>query len=47
MANGDGDCTDVTFVLPVASPPGPVSVVGDFNSERLVTVVPYCARCGL
>ncbi|WP_329113426.1 isoamylase early set domain-containing protein [Streptomyces sp. NBC_01353] len=23
--------TDITFVLPADSPPGPVSVVGDFN----------------
>ncbi|MFB7467806.1 isoamylase early set domain-containing protein [Streptomyces sp. NPDC056224] len=25
------DHTEVTFVLPADSPPGPVSVVGDFN----------------
>ncbi|MEV6735113.1 MULTISPECIES: isoamylase early set domain-containing protein [unclassified Streptomyces] len=25
------DCTEVTFVLPADQPPGPVSVVGDFN----------------
>lgn len=25
------DRTEITFVLPVDSPPGPVSVVGDFN----------------
>ncbi|APU43460.1 isoamylase early set domain-containing protein [Streptomyces sp. NPDC056254] len=25
------DHTEVTFVLPVDNPPGPVSVVGDFN----------------
>lgn len=26
--------TEVTFVLPVDDPPGPVSVVGDFNDWR-------------
>ncbi|MFE2928956.1 isoamylase early set domain-containing protein [Streptomyces goshikiensis] len=26
------DRTEVTFVLPADSPPGPVSVVGDFNN---------------
>ncbi|MGW7065084.1 hypothetical protein ACWGHM_42280 [Streptomyces sp. NPDC054904] len=25
------DRTEVTFVLPADTPPGPVSVVGDFN----------------
>ncbi|MFD9408188.1 isoamylase early set domain-containing protein [Streptomyces sp. NPDC059989] len=28
---GAADRTDVTFVLPADTPPGPVSVVGDFN----------------
>ncbi|OEJ35406.1 isoamylase early set domain-containing protein [Streptomyces subrutilus] len=25
------DCTQITFALPADTPPGPVSVVGDFN----------------
>ncbi|MFF4393682.1 isoamylase early set domain-containing protein [Streptomyces sp. NPDC001552] len=28
------DRTEVTFVLPADTPPGPVSVVGDFNAWR-------------
>ncbi|MFJ5811264.1 isoamylase early set domain-containing protein [Streptomyces sp. NPDC093093] len=28
------DQTDVTFVLPADTPPGPVSVVGDFNEWK-------------
>ncbi|MFD6971578.1 isoamylase early set domain-containing protein [Streptomyces sp. NPDC059949] len=28
------DRTEVTFVLPANTPPGPVSVVGDFNQWR-------------
>ncbi|MEW1638931.1 isoamylase early set domain-containing protein [Streptomyces sp. NPDC093801] len=28
------DRTEVTFVLPADSPPGPVSVVGDFNDWK-------------
>lgn len=28
------DRTEVTFVLPADTPPGPVSVVGDFNEWR-------------
>lgn len=28
------DRTEVTFVLPADAPPGPVSVVGDFNDWR-------------
>ncbi|MFG2873582.1 isoamylase early set domain-containing protein [Streptomyces sp. NPDC048337] len=31
---GSKDHMEVTFVLPVDSPPGPVSVVGDFNGWR-------------
>ncbi|MFG2720136.1 isoamylase early set domain-containing protein [Streptomyces sp. NPDC048416] len=28
------DSIEITFVLPVDAPPGPVSVVGDFNDWR-------------
>ncbi|MFE9629733.1 hypothetical protein [Streptomyces sp. NPDC006463] len=34
------DRTEVTFVLPADRPPGPVSVVGDFNDRQPGTHTP-------